>query len=164
MSSWTVVDWVLACGITVAALTISAVVGAVVSPLVLRLAERSPDSTTPTPTPTPTQGDTQPDNLPTPAEPGPPTRAARRDSISAAAEVLRGGRWIGVLERLAVTVSLIAGYPAAIAVVVAVKGLGRYPEIRSNPGTSERFVIGTLTSMLWAAAIGIAARVALDLL
>lgn len=47
MSSWTVVDWVLACGITLAALTVSAVVGAVVSPFVLRLAERSPDSTTP---------------------------------------------------------------------------------------------------------------------
>lgn len=60
--------------------------------------------------------------------------------------------------------SLIAGYPTAIAVVVAVKGLGRYPEIRSNPGPSERFVIGTLTSMLWAAVVGIAARVALDLL
>lgn len=68
--------------------------------------------------------------------------------------VLRGGTWIGLLERLAVTGSLLAGYPAAVAVVVAVKGLGRYPELREHPGSSERFVIGTLASLLWAAAVG----------
>jgi len=71
-----------------------------------------------------------------------------------AAAVLRGGTWIGILERLAVTGCLLAGFPAGVAVVVAVKGLGRYPEIRDNPGVSERFVIGTLASLGWAAAAG----------
>jgi hypothetical protein len=68
--------------------------------------------------------------------------------------VLRGGTWIGALERLAVTGCMLVGQPEGIAVVVAVKGLGRYPELRENPGASERFVIGTLASLLWAAAVG----------
>lgn len=72
--------------------------------------------------------------------------------------VLRGGTWIGILERLAVTGCLVAGYPAGIAFVIAVKGLGRYPELREHPGLSERFVIGTLASMGWAALVGAAAR------
>lgn len=73
--------------------------------------------------------------------------------------ILRGGGWIGALERLAVTGAIIVGYPAAIAVVVAVKGLGRFPELREHPGASERFVIGTLASMIWAGALGTLARV-----
>lgn len=71
---------------------------------------------------------------------------------------LRGGTWIGLLERAAITACLAAGYPAGIAVVVAVKGLGRYPELREHPDSSERFVIGTLTSMIWAATVGALAR------
>ena len=75
-----------------------------------------------------------------------------------ARQVLRGGTWIGLLERLAITGSLLAGYPAGIAFVIAVKGLGRYPELKENPEASERFVIGSLASMLWAVALGAAAR------
>ncbi|TDE92489.1 hypothetical protein EXU48_13095 [Occultella glacieicola] len=81
-----------------------------------------------------------------------------------AAEQLRGGAWIGVLERLAITGSILVGYPAAIAVVVAVKGLGRFPEIHGSVGVSERFIIGTLASYLWAGAIGVAAVAALGAL
>ena len=68
--------------------------------------------------------------------------------------LLQGGLWVGILERLAITGAIIAQHPELIAVVVAVKGLGRYPELRSqdNPGTAERFIIGTFTSVLWAAA------------
>lgn len=73
---------------------------------------------------------------------------------------LRGGTWIGVLERVAVTGTLLAGEPGGVAVVVAVKGLGRYPELRSgdDPAVSERFVIGTLASLVWAAGIGVLGR------
>jgi hypothetical protein len=53
-----------------------------------------------------------------------------------------------------VTACMLVGQPEGIAVVVAVKGLGRYPELRENPGASERFVIGSLASLLWAAAVG----------
>ena len=45
-----------------------------------------------------------------------------------------------------------------VAVVVAVKGLGRYPELREHPAASERFVVGTLASLTWAAAVGFLGR------
>lgn len=80
--------------------------------------------------------------------------------------VLRGGTWIGVLERLAITGSILVGYPQAIAVVIAIKGLGRFPELRAATGAtaSERFIIGTLTSFCWAGAIGAGAKWALGAL
>jgi hypothetical protein len=38
-------------------------------------------------------------------------------------------------------------------VVLALKGLGRYPELRTDTeGAAERFIIGTFTSVLWAVA------------
>lgn len=64
---------------------------------------------------------------------------------------LRGGRVIGVLERVAVAVSILAGWPEGIAIVLAVKGLARYPELR-EPHASEQFIIGTFASVLWALA------------
>ena len=75
-----------------------------------------------------------------------------QDSVRRAGEVLRGGAWIGALERLAVYAALVAGWPEGIALVLGVKGLGRYPELKTgeNPGTAERFIIGTFTSVLWA--------------
>ncbi|SDS50267.1 hypothetical protein SAMN04489860_1694 [Paraoerskovia marina] len=86
------------------------------------------------------------------------SRGAAQDDGPAGAQAvaaLRGGTWIGILERLAVTGCLLAGYPAGIAVVVAIKGLGRYPELRERPVASERFVIGTLASMGWAGLTGL---------
>jgi hypothetical protein len=71
---------------------------------------------------------------------------------------LRGGTWIGLLERLAATGALMLGEPTAIAVVVAVKGLGRYPELREYPAASERFVVGSLASLVWAAGVGFLGR------
>lgn len=70
-----------------------------------------------------------------------------------ARSVLRGGTWIGVLERASIAGAILAGFPTGVALVIAVKGLGRYPEIREHPGASERFVIGTLASMMWASAV-----------
>jgi hypothetical protein len=70
----------------------------------------------------------------------------------APATVLRGGATIGVLERLAISVALLVSWPEGIAIVLAVKGLGRYPELRAHAGTSERFIIGTFASVLWALA------------
>jgi hypothetical protein len=78
--------------------------------------------------------------------------------------VLRGGYWIGVLERLAVTGCVLVGFTPGIAVVVAVKGLGRFPQLRDDPAASERFVIGSLASLLWSAVVGFAALGVLGLL
>lgn len=79
------------------------------------------------------------------------------DGSPADPEVLRGGAWIGVLERAGVAGTLLAGWPEGLAVVLAVKGLGRYNELRTTPAASERFILGTLASALWAAAcVGVA--------
>lgn len=82
----------------------------------------------------------------------------RADDIPAPAprvEVLRGGLLIGMLERAAVAVAILSGQPVAIAYVVAIKGLGRYPELKSTPAASERFIIGTLASMLFSASVAV---------
>ncbi len=90
---------------------------------------------------------------------GPVATAVLRlaDPTSAAAaggpgdpEVLRGGAWIGVLERAAIAGTLLARWPEGLAVVLAVKGLGRYAELKAA-AAAERFIIGTLASGLWAA-------------
>ena len=68
-----------------------------------------------------------------------------------AGKELPGGRWIGLLERAATYACIVAGFPAGIAVVMVVKGFGRYPELRTpDTAKSERFIIGTLASLLWA--------------
>ncbi|MCC9146253.1 MULTISPECIES: hypothetical protein [unclassified Arthrobacter] len=72
--------------------------------------------------------------------------------------ILRGGLAIGVLERLAVAAAVLADEPVAIAYVVAVKGLGRYAELKETPAAAERFIIGTLASMLWAVAVAVPIR------
>ncbi|MCY7288619.1 MAG: hypothetical protein LH624_10320, partial [Cryobacterium sp.] len=66
-------------------------------------------------------------------------------------EVLRGGLMIGILERLAVAGAILAGFPEAIAVVVAIKGVGRFTEL-ATAEARERFIIGTLASLIWACA------------
>lgn len=70
-----------------------------------------------------------------------------------AQRILRGGAIIGILERLAVCTAVLTGQPVAIAYVVAIKGLGRFAELKETPVAAERFIIGTLTSMLWAAGV-----------
>ncbi len=76
------------------------------------------------------------------------------ERVRQAGAVLRGGAWIGALERLGVYVALVAGWAPGVAIVLAVKGLGRYPELRNqdDTGVAERFIIGTFTSVLWAVA------------
>lgn len=84
-------------------------------------------------------------------------RETTAESMQTAGRVLRGGAWIGALERGAILASLVAGWPEGLAVVLAVKGLGRYPELRAaedgvRTGAAERFIIGTFVSVLWACA------------
>jgi hypothetical protein len=90
-----------------------------------------------------------------------PAPSPAPDSAEAvtSASILRGGAIIGVLERLAVCLAILAGQPVAIAYVVAIKGLGRFAELKATPVAAERFIIGTFASMLWAAGIAVLARV-----
>ncbi|MGX1161688.1 hypothetical protein FBY31_4252 [Arthrobacter sp. SLBN-100] len=73
--------------------------------------------------------------------------------------ILRGGAIIGILERLGVCLAILTGQPVAIAYIVAIKGLGRFAELKETPVAAERFIIGTLTSMLWAAGTAAAVKV-----
>lgn len=90
-----------------------------------------------------------------PASPG----AAVPDDTVSSVRILRGGAIIGILERFAVCMAILAGQPVAIAYVVAIKGLGRFAELKATPVAAERFIIGTLTSMLWAAGVAALAKV-----
>lgn len=68
--------------------------------------------------------------------------------IVAQREVMRGGTTIGYLERLVIVA---VGHWEIVAVLVAIKGLGRFREL-DTPETRERFIIGTLVSLIWAGA------------
>jgi hypothetical protein len=89
--------------------------------------------------------------------------STRTDTLAMAGEVLRGGAWIGVFERCAVFAAVASGWPEGLAVVLALKGLGRYSELKAGApsangeplasgGVAERFIIGTFASVLWASA------------
>jgi len=74
----------------------------------------------------------------------------RREGTGEEREVLRGGTTIGYLERVAIVGAIAVGHPEVIAALIAIKGLGRFSELESA-AARERFIIGTLASMIWAA-------------
>ncbi|RKW71134.1 hypothetical protein [Galactobacter caseinivorans] len=92
-------------------------------------------------------------NQPADSAPG-ESRQATSDAADPGASLLRGGSLIGVFERAGVTSTLLAGWPEGLAVVLALKGLGRFPELKSSQGqgAAERFILGTSVSVLVAAA------------
>ncbi len=77
------------------------------------------------------------------AEPGPPDLGTGAPA---------GGRVIGMLERAFVYGGVLVGHPEAVALVVAVKSVARYPEFKGRNGRrfAEYFLIGTLLSLLFA--------------
>lgn len=70
-------------------------------------------------------------------------------AADATREVLRGGTTIGFLERFATTGAIMAGFPEALGVLIAIKGVGRFTEL-DTAEARERFIIGTLVSIIWA--------------
>ena len=82
--------------------------------------------------------------------------ASTTDHPRAPASVLRGGAWIGALERLP---SSPGSRPASRGRRrrAGPQGVGRFPDLRAaedgvRTGATERFIIGTFASVLWAAA------------
>lgn len=73
-------------------------------------------------------------------------------------EVMRGGTLIGILERTIITTAMFFGAEAIVVVALAIKGLGRYPELKAAPEVSERFIIGTFVSVATAIIIGLLGR------
>ena len=52
--------------------------------------------------------------------------------------------------------TVLMGWPAGLAIILAVKALGRYSELGKS-GAAERFILGTFASQLWACAcVGVA--------
>lgn len=77
---------------------------------------------------------------------------------------LRGGRWIGPLERLLIIILAGAGADVAIGAVVAAKGVIRFPEISQDASgeKAEEFLIGSVSSWILAALVAIFIRVNLN--
>ena len=98
-------------------------------------------------------------NAANPAAPHDPATGA--PVTSPALEVLRGGLTIGILERFAAAGAILLGFPEAIAIVVAIKGVGRFTEL-SAPESRERFIIGTFASLIWACACGALLHIAVS--
>lgn len=75
--------------------------------------------------------------------------------------VLKGGRVLGPLERLVIGAIVLAGDPAAAAIVITAKGLLRFPEIRDESkaqgpdAVTEYFLIGTFASLFVAATLAV---------
>lgn len=101
---------------------------------------------------------TAPATLPDPAAPaasGAAPASAGDDAIAgpAAAPQLRGGRFIGPLERWLIVALALVGAEGVIVGLMAAKGIGRFPEISGDRGrgsTAEEFLVGSLVS--WALA------------
>ncbi len=71
------------------------------------------------------------------------------------------GRLIGDLERIVLTIVVAAGSYAALAFLVAAKGVVRFDEFENNREFAEYFLIGSLSSVLVALCAGLALRFAL---
>ena len=71
------------------------------------------------------------------------------------------GRLIGDLERIVLTIVIAAGSYAALAFLVAAKGVVRSDEFHKDRDFTEYFLIGSLASVLVALCAGMALRFAL---
>lgn len=79
---------------------------------------------------------------------------------------MRGGRWIGPLERILILLLASIEAPAAVAAIVAAKGVIRFPEIsqdvKEDDGgqKAEEFLIGSFASWILAVLGAVAIRLA----
>jgi hypothetical protein len=85
--------------------------------------------------------------------------------MSKIAGTLPASAWIGVVERLTLTLALLLSLPEIAALVIAVKALGQYAET-SGSATPENHaaaarILGTLLSLAWALGCYASWRVAL---
>ena len=68
------------------------------------------------------------------------------------------GKWIGILERTFIYFSIILGRIEGITIVIALKSIARFRELRDR-AFAEYFLIGTLLSILIASASGVIIRI-----
>ena len=79
----------------------------------------------------------------------PSQESGKRDGMEGS---MRGGRWIGPLERILILLLASVEAPAAIAAIVAAKGVIRFPEISQDKAgqKAEEFLIGSFASWILA--------------
>ena len=82
-------------------------------------------------------------------------------SMTVDVEEYNRGRLIGNLERIVLTIVVAAGSYAALAFLVAAKGVVRADEFEKNRDFTEYFLIGSLASVLVALCAGMGLRFAL---
>ena len=90
------------------------------------------------------------------------TGAADRKAVDAFRDrgLRYGGLVIGALERALVLTFVLRGDFQAIGLILAAKGLIRYAEIKDarDQKVAEYVLVGTMLSLLWAVAVGLAAE------
>ena len=92
---------------------------------------------------------TQGDGKAVAADREPSQESGRQDESGSS---MRGGRWIGPLERILILLLASVEAPAAIAAIVAAKGVIRFPEISQDKAgqKAEEFLIGSFVSWILA--------------
>ncbi len=70
-------------------------------------------------------------------------------------QALKAGRYIGLFERLLVTLGVILYQWEIIIAVIALKTVARYREL-DDQITAEYFLVGSLVSLLWAVLVSVA--------
>ena len=78
-----------------------------------------------------------------------------KQGIAEEKQALRAGRYIGLFERLLVSLGMIMQQWELIVAVIALKTVARYREL-DNQITAEYFLVGSLVSLLWAVLVTIA--------
>ena len=61
---------------------------------------------------------------------------------------VKTGKWIGILERILISIFLFSNQISSIGFVIAVKSLARF-KMMENKIFSEYYLLGTLTSVLY---------------
>ena len=69
--------------------------------------------------------------------------------------VLQAGRYIGLFERLLMSLGVIVDHWEIIVAVIALKTVARYQEL-DDQITAEYFLVGSLVSLLWAVLVTVA--------
>ena len=77
-----------------------------------------------------------------------------KQGIAEEKQALRAGRYIGLFERLLVSLGMIMQQWELIVAVIALKTVARYREL-DNQITAEYFLVGSLVSLLWAVLVTI---------
>lgn len=70
-------------------------------------------------------------------------------------QALKAGRYIGLFERLLVSIGIIIYQWEIIVAVIALKTVARYQEL-DDQITAEYFLVGSLVSLLWAVLVTLA--------